>query len=645
MRKLAAIMFTDMVGYTAMMQQNEDHARILRERHKDVLQSIIGHHFGEIVQYYGDGTLSIFSSIKEAVLGAMEIQLQLQKEPQVPLRIGIHIGDIVLEDDGIYGDGVNLASRIESLSVPGAVLFSDMVNSELKNHPEIKSNSLGKFQLKNVEKPIEVFALANTGMVVPSREEIRGKIGQPEKKSIAVLPFVNMSSDPENEYFGEGISEEIINGLTKVSGLSIISRSSSFALKGKQNDPAVIGRGLNVSNILTGSVRKSKDKVRVSVQLINTADGFQLWTEMYERQLEDIFDVQDEIARHVVNNLKANFGLENRARPIIQRTTQNTEAYNLYLKGLYLFNKWNPDDIQKAAATFEEVTRIDPSFSSAFCSLSHCYSFLGSCGIMSPVEAYSKAHEFALKAVEENVSQAESHLALAMIRFFHIWDWKGTKASLDKAIDLGLDSGLLNQIYSLYLATTGDISEAIRRMEKAVQLDPLSLPLICMLGHMYIFNEQFEKAILQYEQALELDPSFRGAVESKGIALLCMSRFDKAIDTFNQYQIMTNHPQKGVTGLGIAYAETGALDKYQECYDKLLLRQKNEPGVSLEMDLAIMHCGIKEYDKAIEYLQKVFDKRFGIVCTGMVFILRCPYFRPLWGKSGFRQLVDRMGLN
>jgi class 3 adenylate cyclase len=218
-RQLAAIMFTDMVGYTALMQTNEELANKKRERHKQVFEKSIQKFKGKILQYYGDGTLSIFNSALEGVNCAIEIQKELVQEPKVDLRIGIHTGDVVLEDEGIYGDGVNVASRIESISVPGGIFISEKVYDDIKNQNDICTHEIGSFELKNVKQPIRVFAISNPGFPIPSRNELRGKLNQPTNR-LAILPFDNLSTDPENEYFSDGITEELINAFSKVDGIT-----------------------------------------------------------------------------------------------------------------------------------------------------------------------------------------------------------------------------------------------------------------------------------------------------------------------------------------------------------------------------------------------------------------------------------------
>src|SRR5450432_3319289 len=255
MRQLAAILFADMTGYTALMQENEHLGRLKRRRLKEVLESTITLYNGKILQNYGDGSLSIFQSAIDSVRCSIDIQHQLQEQLQVPLRMGIHTGDVIIEDEAIYGDGVNLASRIESLAVPGGIFISEKVLDEIKNQEDISTREMGYFELKNVKQPVRIYAIANEGIAVPGRDEIKGKTSKPANR-LAVLPFVNMSADPENEYFSDGITKELLNALTRVEGLQVTSRTSAFAFKGKHDDIRDIAIRLNVDKVLEGSVRK-----------------------------------------------------------------------------------------------------------------------------------------------------------------------------------------------------------------------------------------------------------------------------------------------------------------------------------------------------------------------------------------------------
>lgn len=639
-RRLAAIMFADMSGYTALMQDDEEKAKRLRDRQRQVLEHLIPAHHGTIIQYFGDGSLSIFGSAIDAVKCAADIQKELRKEPKVPLRIGLHSGDIVYDAQGVYGDCVNLASRIEALSVPGAVLISDKVFDEVKNQQEIKTQSLGKFNLKNVKRQVEVYALISEGLAVPTAAQTGIRAGA--EKSIAVLPFVNMSADPDNEYFSDGISEEILNALTRVEGLQVTARTSSFSFKGKNEDIREIGIKLGVATVLEGSVRKAGKKMRITAQLINTADGYHIWSEVYDSDLEDIFQVQDEISLKIVNRLKENFAVNGKKDTIIKAPTDNIDAYNFYLRGRYHWNKSNPEDIRKAIKNFEEAIAKDPDFALPYCALSYCYSFMGSAGLMPPAEAYPRAKDYTIKAIELDPNHAESHLSLASIKFFHNWDFGGAEASLNKALSLSLNSSLINQVHGWFLIAKGDFNKAIEKMEQALVLDPLSLPLMSNLGDAYSFAGRFDDALAQYDRIIEMDPTYRRGFEGRGMIRLAMGEYEKAVPDFEQYHKLIGHPLKGLSSLGHAYAASGQTDKALECLEKLKQREKTEPGVILHMDFAFLYSGLKDFDKAFYHLNQTYEQRIGIACLGMIFCVRYPMLNEMKADPRFKELTAKM---
>jgi adenylate cyclase len=641
-RQLAAIMFADMTGYTAMMQEDEQRAKTLRDRQRQTLEKLIPGYKGKILQYFGDGTLSIFDSAIDAVKSAIEIQQELQKDPKVLLRIGIHSGDIVYDHQGVYGDCVNLASRVEALAMPGTILISDKVYDEVKNQTEIKTSLLGKYNLKNVKRQVEIYAVVNEGLIVPTAAQTGVKAGS--EKTIAVLPFINMSADPENEYFSDGISEEILNALTRVEGLQVTARTSSFSFKGKNEDIRQIGAKLGVASILEGSVRRSGKRIRITAQLVNTADGYHIWSEVYDSDLEDIFQVQDEISLKILNRLKENFSEVKKHVPIVKALTENLDAYNLYLKGRFYWNKSNPEDIRRAIDTFEEVISIDPGFALPYCALSYCYSFLGSTGLIPPAQAFPKAKDYTLKAIELDPNHAESHLSLATIKFFHNWDFDGAEISLNKALSLSLNSSLINQVHGWFLIAKGDFENAIEKMQQAVILDPLSLPLMSNLADAYSFARRFDEALAQYDKIIEMDPNYRRGFEGRGMIFLAKGENEKAIKDFEKYHSLVGNPLKGVSSLGHAYATAGQTDKALECLEKLRKREETEPGVVLHMDYAFLYTGLKDFDKAFYYLNKTYEQRIGIACLGMIFCIRYPMLKELKSDHRFKELITRMKL-
>lgn len=627
-RQLGAIVFADMMGYTALMQQDEQRAKLLRDRMRDILNSSIPAYGGKIIQYYGDGMLCVFGSVAQSVHCMIDVQKLLQEDPRVPLRIGIHSGDVCYDVHGAYGDCVNVASRIEALSVPGAVLVSDKVYDEIKNQTSISVTSLGNFNLKNVKRPVEVYAVTNDGLIVP---ELRGTgSAQETDYSIAVLPFRNLSADPDNEYLSDGISEEILNALSKVAGLRVCSRTSTFVYKGQHEDVRQIGQKLGVAAVLEGSVRRGGNKVRISAQLVNTRDGYQIFSEVFDGDLDDIFQVQDEIASRIVRRMQEQYPGGERSKDdsthtnvvhVVNAPTGNLEAYHLYLKGRYHWNRSNPEDIRKAATAFEKAIHLDPSFASAYCMLSHCFSFMGSAGMMPYAEAFSKAKDCTLRAIEIDPNHAESHLALGSIKFMQQWDFAGAEVSMQKAASLGLNSALFNQLYGMLLIALGRHVDAVDRIEVALKQEPLSIPLICQLGDAYAFARRYDDALAQYEKALEMDPNFRRAYEGIGFVYLAKADYAKAVVNLEIYQRLIGNPMKGLSGLGYAYALAGMHDKALECLEKTQQRQLSEPGINLDVDHALIYAGLGDYDKTYEHLYRMYEQRSNVVCLGMIYCL------------------------
>ncbi len=637
-RLLAAIMFTDMVGYTSLMQKDEKQAKDLRDRHRQVLDKLITEHKGKIMQFYGDGTLSIFGSVIEATKCAILIQNELQAEPKIPVRIGIHAGDIVYDDEGVYGDGVNIASRIQSLSVPGGVLISEKVNDELRNHKEIQTMLLGEFRLKNVKKPIEIYAVKSDGLAIPDSRELESKAGF-SSKSIAVLPFMNISADQDNEYFSDGITEEIINALTKVEGLKVTSRTSSFAFKGKNIDVREIGNRLNVSTVLEGSVRKFGNKVRITAQLINTTDGYHLWSEVYDRSLEDIFMIQDEISKQIAERFIIKTKEEITQKTLVKAHTRNVDVYSLYLKGLYHFNKWTHNEFQTAIKYFEEAIQKEPSFALPYSGLANCYTVLSAMGRMPSDVANAKAKELAIKSLELDDSLAESHIALAIIKLFHEWDWDGALNSFEKAMDLNYGSSFVHHPYAIYLVVQGETDEAVREMETALSFDPLSPLINNELGEMYLFAGRFDDAIKQFDKALELDPNFTNAKAQLGYSYLSKGEYQKALKIFNELELASDN-QSEVSCFGLAYALMGEKEKAEEYIRVLQENEKRNPAASYSLDIAYIYSALGEKEKMYEYLEKSFEEKIG----GLIFIKVVPTFKKYHKEQKFKEFLKKLRL-
>jgi Predicted integral membrane protein len=638
MRQLAAILFADMTGYTALMQENEQLARQKRQRLKEVLEATVSLFNGKILQYYGDGSLSIFSSALDSVHCAVDIQRQLQQSPRVELRMGIHTGDVTVEEGAIYGDGVNLASRIESLAVPGSIFISEKVYDEIRNQENILTREMGYFELKNVKRPIRVFAIANSGIVVPNREALRGKTAAPVNR-LAVLPFVNMSADPENEYFSDGITEELLNALTRVDGLQVTSRTSAFAFKGKNDDIRDIAIQLNVDKVLEGSVRKAGSRVRITAQLINAADGFHIWSETYDRHLTDIFEVQDEISGIIANKLRENLTPVQHNGNKSPTPAKNITAYTHYLKGLHFWNKGTPGDLRKAIECFQQTIANDPEYAPAYAYMSGCYSYLGGMGQMVPDKAFELVHRYADEALRLNDSLAEGYVAKASGYLLYDWKWDKAYEALQKAIQLNPSDTDAYELLSIYYVIDDQLVKAVSIIEEAAQIDPLSTVIIQAAANNYIMTGRYDDAMREADKLLEMHPDMRSAFETKGWATCMKGDYEQALAYFREYHRLINHPLKGQMGMGFCYARMGLRDKALECIQKMEQRQLEDPDSVMDADLAAVWVGLGDLDKTFYYLNQCVEKRLGPIA----YFLHYPPYESIKNDPRYAELLARIG--
>ncbi|OLD79122.1 MAG: hypothetical protein AUI33_03130, partial [Ignavibacteria bacterium 13_1_40CM_2_61_4] len=413
-RRLAAIMFTDMVDYTTMSERDEALALTLLEEHRKLLRSVFARHGGREVKTIGDGFLVEFPSALEAVRCALEIQQLMYKrnqdvpsERKILLRVAIHLGDVEHRDGDVYGDAVNIASRIQSLADPGGVCITQQVFDHVRNNEEFRSEALGQNQLKNVQIPTMVYR------ILPSTERTKlTKSDTLEPRRVAALPLAILSSDHEDEYFADGLTEEIINTLSSIPGLNVIARTSVMKYKQVNKTVGEIGRELKVGTILEGSVRKAGGRLRITIQLIDVGSEAPIWAQKYDRDLEDVFKIQTDIAEGVAEALKVQLLRENRIL-IEQKAPEDVGAYVLYLRGRYYWSKRTEEDLEKALSYFAEAIQKDPSYALAHAGMADCYTLMGRHLYLPVKEAFEKARDYANRALELNDNLAEAHTSLA----------------------------------------------------------------------------------------------------------------------------------------------------------------------------------------------------------------------------------------
>lgn len=603
-RQLAAVMFTDIVGYTALMQEDEEKASQVRAKHRSVFESTHQNHQGDILQYYGDGSLSVFKSAVEAVECAISLQQALQNGLKVPIRIGIHLGDIVFDKTEVYGDGVNFASRIESMGEAGAILISDKLNDELKNHKHISTLSLGEFELKNIARAVEIFAVNNEGIHVPDLVELKGKGKRKQDvKSIAVLPFVNMSSQEDSEFFSDGITEEIINALAKIEQLKVTSRTSSFFFKNKQIPISQIAKELKVSTILEGSVRIHRDNIRITAQLIQADEDYHFWSETWDRKLENIFDIQDEISLLIADKLREHFGHFEILDRLVDTQTQSITAYEYSLRAKYYQNKWNPEDSKKAISLYEKALEIDPQHAQSYVGMADCYSFLGTTGFLAFDEAWKKSHTYTLQAFKLNRQLSDVYYQLGNEAFFIEVNFRKAVKEMKQALILNPNNAEAQQIMAYFYIVAGEKEKAREHLDIATSINPLS-------DETRFWQALFHYTFGPYEKALELLNSSLASNDKsipshavKTMLLLKMGDYDAVINYYDHVpqEIVVMQEKTGV--LTLAYALKGEKQKEEE-YLQILKAQAKEPmGHTADGYLLMYYANTGQFDKAFAWVE------------------------------------------
>jgi adenylate cyclase len=658
-RQLAAILFTDIVGYSAMMQKDEQWAINLIRHHRSVLENTVTEHEGDVIEYYGDGSLCIFTSITQAMKCAVSIQQQLQEEPAVPLRIGLHIGEVVYEGGKIMGDGVNISSRIQSLGLAGSILFSKEIFDKIRNHTEFKTVYLGKFLLKNITEPMEVFALANDGLTVPAKEEIAGRIKDlPNKsltrlqkwiitsafallllwilisqfgffkkqnaftgkeKSIAVLPFENISNDTLQQYFSDGITEDIITQLSKIADLKVISRTSVMQYRGTQKNIKEIANELGVTAILEGSVRKEADKVRITAQLIDANTDEHIWAETYDRNASEVFAIQSEVAQHIVNELNIKLTTEEGKR-IIEKATDNVEAYEDYLRAKKL--PWS----QRIEPLLNAIKK-DSTFSLAWAELASAYSKIPFRNQIEKPYYVRKSLDAAMTAVALGPERAETHMILGDVLKISTLSPTIAIKELNKSIELNPNNAEGYVYLAFAQMELGKFTDAEKNLRKAKQLDPLSGIMNSGWLNYYRYSRNPDKYI-SYRNELRPANIPDSILGSKSVYYFLKDEYDSIL--------YYSRPGSNSILKNIAYTRTGQTDKTKKIADSL----ESVSPYDQAFQTGILYAWIGEKQKAIEKL----NLAYRLYDFGLISIKVDKLFDPLRNEEGFKELLKKMGM-
>ena len=455
-------------------------------------------------------------------------------------------------------------------------------------------------------------------------------------KSLAVLPFTNLSGNPENAYFAAGIQDEIVTRLAKITELKVISCTSTKRFKSAPDDLRAIAKELGVANIMEGSVQRSADAVRVNVQLIKAENDAHLWAETFDRKLTDIFKIETEIAKTVAETLQAKLsGSEQHA--IAARPTENTEAYELYLKGRFFWDKRTGENLKRSIDYFNQATAADPNYALAYVGLADCYLLLEDYGGAPANETYPKAKAFAQRALQLDDSLAEAHTSLAYV-YSNLWQWEQAEEEFKRAITLNPNYSTAHHWYSLYLLDLGRIDEAMTEIKRAHELDPLSLIIGTTLNYAYFAKGDVDSSIAQCKRVIDLDPGFPRAHEYLGLGYLAQGRYPEAIVEIHKAVELSGRDRRPLRDLGYGYAVSG---KRAETLTVLKEIEGNyEKHKAIGQDLAAVYAGLGEKDQAFAWLEKDFQARSGLLAWSRW----TPPFDSLRSDPRFADLLRRMGL-
>jgi TolB-like protein/Flp pilus assembly protein TadD len=699
--EIAHVLNMDVVGYSTLLitEQSQIIAELTRIV-RGTARFRRAESEGKLVRVpTGDGMLLVFFDDPQAPIEcAMEISATIKSHPEIQLRMGIHSGPVnevvdVNDRSNVAGAGIDIAQRVMDCGDAGHILLSKRVADDLAPFPRWNPHlhDLGECEVKHGRKISLVNFYTDTiGSPEPPKKCTVAKEEQRRKsttafggiswrnrtlitaaalliiallfgvwflslqtrsrtkgkrvpaaitvKSIAVLPFENLSHDPDNAYFADGIQEEILTRLSRIADLKVISRTSTQRYKTAPNNLSEIAKQLGVANILEGTVQRAADQVRVNVQLINAQNDSHLWADKYDRKLADIFAVESEIAAKIAETLQAKLtGAEQHA--IATRPTENSEAYQLYLKGRYFWNKLTPEGFQKAIEYFHQAIEKDPAYALAYVGLADSYEMLGFWGVLPPREMWPKGKAAALKALELDDNLAEAHVSLGWVSFTYDWDWPAAEKHFERALELNPTSPAAHHWWhSIYLGALGRSDEALAEAKRALDLDPVSPVINHNVAEQLYRARQFDQAIEQCRKTLEMDPSFPQTHSLLGRAYLAKGMYREALAEMEKYLALSPRNPAALASLAYAHARSGERNQALRVLDELgsLSKQRHVPSYWF----AIVYAGLDEKDRAFAWLEKAYAERDG----SLPMLKVNPSWDPLRSDPRFADLVRRVGL-
>ncbi len=632
-RHLTAIMFTDLMGYTTLMEKNENAALELVKKNRDLHQELIQKHNGQLVKDLGDGYMATFDHVLDALSCAREIQIEAKtREFEIPVRIGLHYGDITIENEDIFGHGVNMASRIQAIADPGGIYISESIHELIEDVEDIETQYMGAVPLKNIKEPVPVYALKGDKLPPPEKKRIERIIRRAiylkyyrnaaiaalliivagfiwfirtydiEKevisKSVAVLPFENLSDDPEMEYLSSGMTNELIRELSKVSALTVISERATRQYAGIVKPFSEISKELNdVNYIVDGNVKFENEKIITNVRLIDPIEDQVFWSQEYEREISASRQLWAQVAQDITRIMgvfvpEENTTLWTGIRPV------DPEGYALYLKGMYSIMK-TPPDIELGVNYFNEAIDRNPADAYAYAGLATAYIAYGHSP--SPTkDVRQKANAAALRAIQLDSNLAQAWSVLGMVKAYYEWEWDAAEQAYHKANELNPSLPWNHFHYSWYLVLFGRMDEAIEEHKLAKELDPFNPSFTAWLGYIYKMLGEYDKAIQECKLAMEGKNEFIGT-RILGDTYLAMGREEEAIEIYEQ--LARDYPSPWLNCLATAYSQSGNIEEGKKFLHDLDTKYDTIPSGWGALKRAHVYEALGDYEKAIQWYQ------------------------------------------
>jgi TolB-like protein len=642
--RLSVVWFTDLVGYSALSARDQDRAVALVQRFQEIVERTVPREEGRIVKFIGDAALLESPSAEAALQAASALHAEMGEG----LRTGIHLGDVAVASDGdLYGDGVNGAQRIQTEAEPGQIVVSEDVWRRLRNRPAFVFESLGERQLKGVE-PMELFQVVAiearekpapvSGAVAPGSNATEAP--QAASRSVAVLPFTNMSPQSDNEYFSDGVTEEILMLLARIEGLKVISRTSVMQYKGTVKPIRQIGEELGVTTILEGSVRHAGQRVRITAQLIDAATDQHLWADRYDRDLEDIFEIQTDVAERIVEALRLRLTTRERSQ-LSEKPTEDVEAYQWYLKGRHFLSRRTEPTLRQAIDRFRKAVTADPAFAQAWVGLADGLALLTAYSATSVDEVVDEARAAAEKALALDPRLGEAHVSLGNIAQTE-WRWDEADRQFRRGLDLSPGYATGYHWYALQLLATGRLDEAVSTAKRALELDPLSLPVHMALGVALLYAGRIEESLKVLEKARELDPGYAPVHGNLASTYMIQARFEETLAELDEYSRLDPDimPPEFVAEIREGYASAGERG-FWEANLRGLGTRPDRLGPHNLLDMASACAQLGRLDEAFVHLERLVAERSAVAPQ----LLWEPLLTPLRSDPRFEDLKRKLGLH